>query len=350
MHYRLALIGFGGVARALVEILRNKGNELPQKDGLELSVVAVSDLRLGMAEDPDGLDLAALVELPNEPGALAAFSGGRAEPDNEAVIKRSTADIVVEATFTNPETGEPALSHCRWALESGKHLVTSNKGPVALAAAELTKKAETKGLAFSYEGTVMSGTPVIRTAEQCLAGCHIAGFRGILNGTANFVLGQVETGMSFDDAIALAQSRGYAEADPTADIGGSDVLMKVLILARALFDQAVEASAVPCQGITGLSEAEVRAAKAEGHRWKLLGQGSLAPDGHVALEVAPIMLPDSDPLASIEGPTNALTLDTDLLGPVTVSGPGAGRIETGFALLADILAIHAQSQPPRYRQ
>lgn len=350
MQYRLALIGFGGVGRALAEILRDKGAELREKEGAELSIVAVSDLRLGMAEDPQGLDLAALTALPNEPGALATLSGGRAEPDNEAVIKQSPADIVVEATFTNPETGEPALSHCRWALESGKHLVISNKGPVALAAAELAETAAAAGLAFLYEGTVMSGTPVIRTAEQCLAGCRIAGFRGILNGTANFVLGKVEAGMSFDDAIALAQSKGYAEADPTADIGGSDVLMKVLILARALFGQAVESDAVPCRGITGLSEAEVRAAKTEGHRWKLLGQGTLGADGRPALEVAPIMLPDSDPLAAIEGPINALTLDTDLLGPVTVSGPGAGRIETGFALLADILAIHAQGQPPRYRR
>ncbi|TGT11999.1 homoserine dehydrogenase, partial [Mesorhizobium sp. M8A.F.Ca.ET.213.01.1.1] len=144
------------------------------------------------------------------------------------------ADIVVEATFTNPNDGEPAVSHCRWALQAGKHVVTTNKGPVALAAQELKTLAKSRGVRFEFEGAVMSGTPVIRLAAKTLVGAELKGFEGILNGTSNFVLGRMEEGLDFSSAVKEAQALGYAEADPTADVEGHDVRLKVVILANEL--------------------------------------------------------------------------------------------------------------------
>ncbi|RVD45991.1 homoserine dehydrogenase, partial [Mesorhizobium sp. M7A.F.Ca.ET.027.03.2.1] len=138
------------------------------------------------------------------------------------------------ATFTNPTDGEPAVSHCRWALQTGKHVVTTNKGPVAIAARELETLAKSNGLHFEYEGSVMSGTPVIRMAKKTLAGAEVTGFEGILNGTSNFVLGRMEGGLDFASAVKEAQQLGYAEAAPTADVEGFDVRLKVVILANEL--------------------------------------------------------------------------------------------------------------------
>ncbi len=338
--YNIALIGFGGVNRALAQLIADRNNIWKVELGFQLNVVAVSDLHLGSVIAPDGLDLARLLAVGVEKGAFGQISGGSPEADNERVIKSSPAQIVAEATFTNPVDGEPAVSHCRWALESGKHVVTTNKGPVALAAAELKALAQRNGVSFEYEGAVMSGTPVIRMADQTLAGAGIDSFEGILNGTSNFILGCMEAGLEFADALKQAQELGYAEADPTADIEGHDVRLKVAILANELLGAALHPRDIPCQGISGLTAEQVTDAVRDGHRWKLVGAASRSPDGRVKATVAPQRLPLSHPLASVSGPTNAVSFGSALLGKVTVIGPGAGRIETAYALLSDIVAIH----------
>lgn len=339
-RHDLALIGFGGVNRALAELVRDRGDELAAELGFALRVVAITDLRLGSLLQADGIDLDAVFAL--APGAtFADWPGGHADPRNEEVIRESTADIVVEATFTNPVDGEPAVSHVRAALAAGKSVTTTNKGPVALAGAELNALAAENDALFAYEGSVVSGTPVLRFAEQTLKGLRIDAVRGILNGTSNYVLGQMEAGMDLPTAVAEAQTLGYAEADPTADIEGSDVRLKVVILANELLDADITPSDVSCTGIRGLTAADIADATARGLRYKLIGAAERAADGTVTARVEPIALPLTHPLAGVSGPTNAVSFDTDLLGTVTVSGPGAGRVETAYALLSDIIAIHA---------
>lgn len=341
--YRLALIGFGNVNRALAQIIADDGAGMAERLGFELSIVAVSDLFLGSVYDPEGLDLNALTSLPAEKGALESLPGGKADADNEALIKESAADIIAEATFTDPQTGEPASTHCRWAFSAGKHVVTTNKGPAALHGEELRALAARNGVCFGIEGTVMSGTPVLRMADHELKGCRIDGFKGILNGTANYILGRMEAGTPLVDAIAEAQSHGYAEADPTADIEGFDVLLKVVILAETVLGVRLSPNQVRREGITGLSAEDVAGAPASGSHWKLIGEATVGEDGIVDASVSPQCLSNSHPLAGISGATNAVTFDTNYLGQVTVSGPGAGRLETGFALLSDIAAIHRLS-------
>ncbi len=337
--YDIALIGFGGVNRTLAELIAARGQALRSDLGFGLRVVAITDLRLGSLVRNEGIDLSMALQL----GGSETFAdhGGSADVNNESVIRTCPADIICEATFTNPDDGEPAVSHVRWALESGKSVCTTNKGPVALRGAELTSLAEQNGVRFEFEGAVMSGTPVIRLAKKMFPGLELNGFEGILNGTSNYVLGRMEAGLGFEDAIKEAQELGYAEANPAADIEGHDVQLKVLVLANELLNAGIELKDVQRKGISTVTQEDIRNAAREGRRWKLVGSARRNPDGTVVAGVAPVAIPLGHGLAGVSGATNAVSFDTDLLGPVTVSGPGAGRIETAYALLSDMIAMHA---------
>ncbi len=339
-EYKLALVGFGGVNRALAQLIAERNESWKSELGFTLKIVGVTDLFLGSVISSHGLDAGLLASLPAVKGALAQVPGGDSEAFNESVIKHSGADIVVEATFTNPVDGEPATSFCRWALEGGKHVVTTNKGPIALHGAELKELARRNNVAFEYEGSVMSGTPVIRLAKQALAGSSMVGFEGILNGTSNFVLTSMEGGLGFAEAVSKAQALGYAEADPTADVEGHDVRLKVVILANELLDAKLTVSDVRCSGISSLNLGDIESARRDGARWKLIGAATQHADGSVSASVEPRLLSNDHPLAGISGATNAVSFTTRLLGAVTVSGPGAGRTETAFALLSDIINLH----------
>jgi homoserine dehydrogenase len=256
------------------------------------------------------------------------------------VIQNSGADVMAEATFTNPVDGEPASSYCWLAVTRGMSVVTTNKGPVAFHAEALRRAAQQQDAHFEFEGAVMSGTPVIRLAKESLAGSDLLGFEGILNGTSNFVLSSMEAGLSFTEAVEKAQRLGYAEADPTADVEGHDVRLKVTILANELLGAQLKPSDVTCKGITGITSQAIQDSLAANARWKLIGSASKAPDGKVSATVEPKLLPLENSLAGVGGAVNAITFKTKLLGDVTMRGPGAGRIETAYALLSDIVSIH----------
>ncbi|TKC87677.1 homoserine dehydrogenase [Trinickia terrae] len=340
-EYKVALIGFGGVNRALAELAAEKNWHWERELGFRLKIVGVSDLHLGSVVSPGGIDLDALRNLPRDKGAFEKLPGGKAAQETEQVIRTCGADIVAEATFTNPRDGEPASSYCRLALDSGISVVTTNKGPVAFHAKSLKRAAEENGAFFEFEGTVMSGTPVIRFAKESLAGSDLIGFEGILNGTSNFVLSSMESdGLSFGEAVKKAQTLGYAEADPTADIEGHDVGLKVTILANELLGAQLRPWDVACEGIGGLTAQALQDAAAANARWKLIGSAIKAPDGTVQASVKPKLLPLENSLAGVGSAVNAITFKTKVLGDVTVQGPGAGRVETAYALLSDIISIH----------
>jgi len=336
MKHKIALLGFGTVGQGLVEILLNKRQFLIDNYGYEFEIVAVSDLVAGTTYNPDGLDLENLLRVGK---AKEKFASDVRDWDGLTMIKNSNATVVCELAFTDLETGEPAISHCRTAFESGKSVVTSNKGPAALAYQEMKKLAEKNGVHFLIEGTVMSGTPVLNLAEGPLAGCEISKARGILNGTTNYILTQMELGMGYEEALNKAQELGYAEADPSGDVEGYDARGKVTILANVVMKTSLSISDVSCQGITKITAADIMDAKQKDSRWKLIGSVE-RKNGAIVASVAPEMVPMSHPLAGIMGATNALTFTTDLLGDVTVVGAGAGKIETGYSILTDLLRIH----------
>jgi homoserine dehydrogenase len=195
---------------------------------------------------------------------------------------------------------------------------------------------------FRYEGVVLSGTPVFDLLDYCLAGNDITEFKGILNGTTNFMLTKMEEeGMPYDKALALAQDLGYAEADPTADVEGFDALAKVIILSNLVLGGDLKPDDVERVGISDITIEDIWGAKGEGTRYKLIGSGKKVGNRVIA-SVKPEKLPYSDPLAGVGGATNALTFKTDLSGDITILGAGAGKIETGFAILIDVLNIHRE--------
>ena len=342
MEIRLGFIGFGTVGRGFMELLVQKRADLEREHGFRFRVVAVHDVAFGTVYDDKGLDG---LELLNKVDRENTFRGHPRYVENaaaEQVILEMGADTIVEVTPTNIETGQPAIRYIETALRNKKHVVTTNKGPVALAYASLRELAEKNGVQFRFEGTVMSGTPVFHLCETGLAGAKILRIRGILNGTTNYILTQMEAGIPYADALKDAQEKGYAETVPDADVKGWDAKAKVLILANVLMNAGLRPEEVSCRGITEISLEDVKAARAENRRWKLVGQIE-RKDNRVLARVEPVALPADDFLAGISGVNNALVFETDALGAVTIIGPGAGRKETGFSVLTDLLAIHRSS-------
>jgi homoserine dehydrogenase len=336
MKHKIAILGFGTVGQGISEILLNKKEYLKNKYDFEYDIVAVADFVYGNVYNPYGLDIPLMLQEAKE---KKKFSKDLTDWDNLELIRNCNADILCELTYTDLNTGGPAVDHVKAALESGKHVVTSNKGPAALFYPEMKKIADKNGVKFMIEGTVCAGTPVINLADGPLAGCEISKIRGILNGTTNYMLSEMEKGMDYNEVLKVAQELGYAEADPTGDVEGYDARGKVTILANIVMGASLKINDVSCKGITQITSEDIENAKKQNKRWKLIGSVE-KKDGKVTGSVAPEMIDLSHPLAGVMGATNALTFTTDLLGDVTIVGPGAGKIETGFSILTDILDIH----------
>lgn len=333
---KLLLIGFGVVGQGLAQILQSKAAQLEQAQGFSATVVGVVTASKGSLFHADGLDIAGLLAAAKS-GSFDAYPEGeglRRDLSASEMIAAGGAEVLVEMSPTNLETAQPALAICHQALDAGLHLALANKGPVALDYANLRAKARARGLQMRYEATVMAGTPTMQLAEEALAGCEIRSARGILNGTTNYMLTQMEGGLSYAEALAQAQELGYAETDPSGDVEGWDAAGKVLILANALFGSSLTMADLDVSGITQISAEDMAAAEAAGERYKLIAGAT--PSGG---SVKALRLPLSDPLTSVAGATNAITLETDLLGDVTLIGAGAGQLETGGAILSDLLAI-----------
>lgn len=340
MDFKLALIGFGTVGQGLVEILLEKKKMLEEKYDFDFKIVAISDINKGSIYDKNGLDLKTILNLVKDGKKLDDYPSGIKGLDSIKTIKETNSNTIVEITYTDVKTGEPALTHIKAAFEAGKHVVSTNKGPVVKQAVSLLREAKKNNVEYRFEGVVLAGTPAINLAEFTLAGNRINGFKGILNGTTNYILTRMEEGMSYDDALKKAQKLGYAEADPTGDVEGLDALGKVVILTNVVIGKKIGWKDVERKGITGISIKDIEQAKKEGKRWKLIGSANVQPDGSVKAKVWPEKLLLNDPLAGVCEAINALTYYTDELGPVTIIGPGAGRRETGFSLLIDLININ----------
>jgi len=335
---RILFIGFGTVGQGLAELLLEKKSILLKEYGLEFTTVGISDTLKGSIFNPKGIDLRKAIETVKKEVPLSEGVGEKYPGDALAMIQEANADVMLEATYTDIKTAEPATSHIRKAIEQGMHVVTTNKGPVALYYNELNSLAKNKGVQFLFEGTVMSGTPVLNLFRETLAGSTIQEIKGILNGTTNYILTRMEEGLSYEEALEKAQEFGYAEAVPDADVLGWDALAKVTILAKVIFGAKGKPFDYPCEGITGISSSAIVDAKSRGKRFKLIGK--IWQEGNlVKASVEPEEIDLSHPLAGVMGATNAITITTDALGEVTIVGPGAGKRETGYSMLVDLIKI-----------
>jgi homoserine dehydrogenase len=331
---RLAVAGFGNVGQALVRLACASRAGV----GSDVSVVAVSDPRFGTAIDARGLDGGVLLDAVDGVGDFSKLDSHRPGLDTVGMINDAPADVFVELTFTDLETGQPATRHIEAAIDAGMCVSTTNKGPIALHLPALERRASGAGVRLAYEGTVMSGTPAIAVARDTVRPAGFRGVAGLLNGTTNYMLSRAAEGLHYDVALREAQENGYAEADPTGDVDGHDMAAKLVILARVLTGRVLAMSAVDRRPLSDVAADDVAAARSKGRCWKYVAE--LGFDGdRVVASVGPKELPLTHPLAGVGGATNALTFSTDLLGDVTLIGPGAGRDETAVAVLSDLLAI-----------
>ena len=339
MGYRLAFIGFGVVGQGLAVLLKDKKEFLKQQFGLEYTVTAISDPVKGSVYQEQGIDLGKALALVEGDGNLNKYETGVKDWDSVKTIKDSNANIIVEVSPTNIENGEPGITHIREALAHKKHVITTNKGPIALFYGELIDLARKSNVGLKFEGTVLSGTPAINLSLDTLAGADVHEVKGIMNGTTNYMLTKMAEGQTYEAVLKEAQRLGYAETKPDADVKGWDAQAKAVILANVLMGGDLKPPDVPTKGITEITVDNIEAAKKDGKRYKLIGK-AWKEEGKVKAQVSPEIVGADDFLYHVTGVTNALTFSTDVLGKVTIVGPGAGKKETGFSLLVDFINIH----------
>lgn len=336
---RLAVVGFGGVGRAFVELLVTKQAYL-HDEGLDIKVNYVTNSRGGVY-CPEGIDCRSLIEFAKSKGDLVQYkNGGSKQVTFDGIMENRDIDVLVEMTPTNKETGEPGMTHIKRALERGIHVVTSNKGPVMLAYRKLNKLAADNGVQFGIGCTSGGALPTVNGGVIDMAGAIILSIEGVLNGTTNFILEEMEQkGVPYDAALKRAMDLGIAETDPTLDVEGWDTATKLLILTNILMDQQKSLEDVSVEGITGITPRQIKEAEKEGRKYKLVGR-TINQDGKLQMTVKPERLDSSHSLFGIDGRNKAVRYVSDTLGDLTISGGASGVVPAAASVLRDLINIH----------
>ena len=297
--FRVGLLGHGTVGSAFAELLGERAD----------AIVPIAGMR------------------PEISGVLTRSSG-----DFEAILEGS--DLIVELMGGV----DPARDYVLRAMKAGRHVVSANKQLLSQHGEELWSTAREHGVQLRFEGAVAGVVPVIRVLQESLAGARIERVHGIVNGTTNYVLSEMAAaGISYEQALAQAQSLGYAEADPSDDVSGRDAAAKMAILARLAFSTPVHLDQVRYEGIEAITADDMAYARDLGLGLKLIGTAERV-DGGVNVRVHPAFLYAAHPLASVSGPFNAVTIESDAITEITLSGPGAGGPQTASAVLGDVIS------------
>ncbi|MCL2032869.1 MAG: homoserine dehydrogenase [Methanomassiliicoccaceae archaeon] len=325
---RILMSGFGTVGQGFAEVMILRRGFFREKYGKDIDIVCVMDSSTYVS-DPAGLSPGELLERKRSTGKV----GTKGYTDSAQIMDSVEYDVLVEVSPTDINTGGVGLKNIRHALESGKDVITVNKGPLALCFCELVAIAKKNGCKLRFEGSVGGAMPIINLCRENLVGEKISSIRGIFNGTCNFILSKMDNGQSFEQVLKEAQQMGYAETDPTNDVEGYDSACKIVILANSIFRRSVTFSDVKITGISSITSEAISLAASNNMVIRLIGEVS-----RDKLEVSPRLVPRGHPL-SIVGTLNAAQVVTDLAGPITISGRGAGKIETASAILSDLVSI-----------
>jgi homoserine dehydrogenase len=339
-----ALIGFGNVGRRFIKLLDEAADRLD----FTWRLVAIATRHHGSVVDADGIDARRAMAAVEAAHSLSSLDASPQERSGIDVIRQVTdaleeeaADgqlVVIETTVLDIDRGEPATAHVRASLEGRAHVVTANKGPAAFAYDELEALAEAVDRVFFFEGAVMDGVPVFNLVRETMPGITIEGFRGVINTTSQYVLSEMERGVSFDAAIREMQARGIAEADPTLDVDGWDAAAKTAALANVFMAAGITPHDVTRSGIREMSPRDLADAVSRDRRVRLVA--SATRRGHALdVRVEPELLDASDPLARLGSLENALFLRTDLLGEVGIVQRTSSLQQTAYALLSDVAHI-----------
>ena len=314
----IALIGFGNVGRAFARLLEK------QKATYPFRIVAIHTARQGTAYNLRG--------LAQEP------MFGPAADTIEQFLDKAQAEVAVEITSLNPSSGEPAISHIRAAFARGIHVITANKGPIAVAYQTLAKQAAERQLLFRFESTVMDGTPVFSLVRQNLPGVKILGFSGVFNSTTQVVLSEMRKGRTIEEGIRVAQQLGIAEADASFDIDGWDSASKTAALANVLMNAAMTPLQVDRKGIGKMTPERLAEIESTDKTVALVARARTTKDG-IRLRVRAEVLDKTDPLACLKGTSNLLQLETDLMGTLGIVEMNPTVEQTAYGIFSDLVDI-----------
>ena len=326
--YNLALVGFGNVGRSLVRLLERKSDELAKNHGFTFRITGVASRRLGWKVNTAGFPLQKL---------LHGTCDGEDARDVTAWLKASRADVMFEASSLNFESGQPAIDYIRAALNNRSHAISANKGPVVHAYRELTELAAQRNRKFYFESSVMDGVPIFAMFREGLQAIDLRGFTGILNSTTNVILGEMEQGRTFDEAIKKAQELGVAETDPSADIDGWDAAVKVSALVTVLTGIELKPQQVKREGIRDLTREMVIQAREAGSPYKLVCRAHRKGDA-VEASVGPERVPFLNPVGQVSGTSSIISFQTDIFPALTIIEENPGVEATAYGMLADFIS------------
>ena len=332
---RIILCGFGVVGQSLVKLFDSRSVDLYAKYGLKPRVVGVFDSK-GSAIDSSGLDLRKLVETKKKFGSVKNYFKTKNNMSGLDMIKNIEADVLIETTASNYEDAEPGMTHIISAMKKGMHVISVNKGPLALAFPSLLELATYNQVMLKFSGTVGGGTPILDYAKDSLRGERIISFAGILNGTTNYILTNMANGLSFESALKDAKDKGYVEADESLDLDGLDAAAKLVILANWIMGMKVTMPDIKCTGIRKVTTEDIKKAAKKKCAIKLIA--SCNKD----LEVSPREVSIEDPLC-VNGTLNAIAFTSEHSGTQTIIGKGAGGMETASSILRDLLYVRQET-------
>jgi len=336
MDIKIGLIGKGNVGTRFLEILQEKKKVLEDNFNLSFKIIGIFE-NDGALINEKVIDIEELVDLGVDFRQSPYWKKGIKAKE---LIKSLNIDVIIETTWTNPDTGEPALSHIIEALNNGIDVISSNKGPFYLEYNKIKKLAKEKNCVVKYEATVASCVPVLAIRDWLKN--EITGIKAILNGTCNYILSRMTTeGISFDIALKEAQELGIAEADPTLDIEGYDAGGKIVILANELLGWSKTIKDVKIRGISKITPQSIELIKSDGLVIKHL---AIAEDNEIIVE--PRLIESSSPL-NVSGTLNVIELNTKFAGPIILLGRGAGGYEAASAILNDLISI---AQKRKYKE
>ena len=331
---RLILCGFGVVGQSLAKLLESRSEDLYARFGLKPRIVGVFDTK-GSAVESAGLDLSKLINVKKKYGTIKKYSSSKNNLSGVDLIKSLDADVLVETTASNYKDAEPGMTHITEAMKHGLHVISVNKGPLALAFPSLMELAIYNQVLLRFSGTVGGGTPILDYAKNSLLGERIVSFEGILNGTTNYILTNMTNGMSFKDALNDAKQKGYVEADESLDLDGLDAAAKLVILANWVMELKVTMPDIKRIGIRNVSADDIKNAAKKNCAVKLIASCNKE------LIVSPREISLDDPLC-VNGTLNAISFTSEHSGTQTIIGRGAGGVETASSIIRDLLDIRQE--------
>lgn len=334
------MVGFGNVGIRFTELLIEKEAQLREEYGCSVRLTGVCTRSKGTLINHDGIDLKDLLGMNERLGRFDPESENFVDCDTSEMITSSGADLMIELSTISIEDGQPATGYIERALNAGMHVITANKGPEAWHFRRITELADKVDRQFLYETIVMDGTPVFNLVKDTLHGNRILGIKGILNGTTNFVLDQLEKGTPYEDAIKEAQRIQLAEADPSMDVDGWDGAAKICSLANILMDAGLNPTMAKVTSIASVTPEDIRKARENNRKIKYLCLAERnETTGQVELTVEPRQVTLDDPLSNVNGTSAAITLYTDLAGEVSIVQTDPGILQTAYGVYSDLITL-----------